>query len=269
MGFANDSGYTPSSIEDLMILVMGGVNAQFGTAYTYETFIGTNFYKYYYALIQRLQSNEVKTSEIFLLLQNYFTVINARISRPVVTNPGLIEAFALAGWVASIKKPIDADAGKLFICVDVDETAPGYAAEKLAINTLIKNSTALGIPTQGTEVSTIVLSNAQAFDFKFKLPNRITVNLRLTLTLSVNNQVVILAPEDVKQKLIENIEANYRLGRDFEPERYFSVSDAPWAGDVLLEWSDDAGATWHDETYTADYDDLFVISLANITLVEA
>ena len=38
--------------------------------------IGTNFYKYFYALAQRIQTNEIKTSEIFLKLQDYFKYTN-------------------------------------------------------------------------------------------------------------------------------------------------------------------------------------------------
>ena len=33
---------------------------------------GTNFYKYFYALMQRLQENEIRTSEIVLKIQQYF-----------------------------------------------------------------------------------------------------------------------------------------------------------------------------------------------------
>lgn len=53
MGFAQDSGYTPVSISTLMNLIMAGVNEEFNMSYTEETFVGTNHYKIYYALIQR------------------------------------------------------------------------------------------------------------------------------------------------------------------------------------------------------------------------
>lgn len=269
MGYSNDSGYTPTSIESIMSSIMAGINTQFGTAYTTETFVGTNFYKYFYALAQRMQENEVKTSEIFLSLQQYFDVTNEAISRPVVTSPGLIEKLEEEGYTASVKAMIDADAGKINICVDTDEDADDYADVKLAINTIIKDSTVAGAVTQGTESSTIVLSNGQSFAFKYHLPNRIEVDLRLTLTLSENNQNVILSAEDVKEILIANVLARYKLGKDFEPDRYFAQSDAPWAGAVLLEWSDDSGVNYHDEIYEADYDDLFEIDLARIHLVEA
>lgn len=387
MGFSSESGYVPVSIETMMATVMENINTQFGLSYTTETFIGTNFYKYFYALIQELQLSEVKTSEIFLKLQDYIAITNEMISRPAVTPPGLIETLLENGFTASVKPPADADAGKIFICVDLDDgvnasgnatitnhanlisgtddsitiggtvftaqsgaatlgtatfqattsndvtaaslatqinahatagalvratvsgavvtiraiqggtggnaialvytnndanvgatvsaatltggtTRSEYAAEKLAVATIIKDSVAAGIVTQGTEVEAIVLSNAQSFDFKFNLPNKIDVLLRLTTTLSENNQVVVLSPEEVKDILIDNIAERYNLGKNFEPQRYFSLVDAPWASDVLLEYSIDAGANWETEVYNSDYDVLFNVLLANITLIE-
>ncbi len=58
MSFAQDTGYLPNTIEQLMSSVRVNVNTQFGTTYDEVTFLGTNFYKYFYALIQRLQQNE-------------------------------------------------------------------------------------------------------------------------------------------------------------------------------------------------------------------
>lgn len=268
MGFSLEQGYTPTTIDTMMLSVMDNVNVQFGTAYTMETFIGTNLYKYFYALMQRLQENEIKTSEIFLLLQDYFKLTNENISRPVVTNPGLLEHFQDEGFIVSIKKPINTDAGKVFVAVDVDEDADDYEDVRLEIATIIRDSTVAGVVSQGTEIETLTLSNGQAFDFKFNLPNRIPVKLKLTVELSENNQVVIGAPDDTKLKLLSNILSRYRLGRNFEPQRYFTTVDAPWAASVLLEWSDDAGSSWHDEVFDAEYDDLFVFALADITLVE-
>lgn len=269
MGFASESGYTPTTIQTMMLSVMANINTQFGTTYTEETFLGTNFYKYFYALLQRVQENEVKTSEVFLKLQEYIAVTNEAISRPVVTNPGLVAILEAEGYVASVKAPNDTDAGKIFICVDTDETDPDYAATKLAINTIIKDSTVAGAVTQGTESSTIALTNGQSFDFKFALPDRIPVLLRLTVTVSENNQLVILSPEDVKLNLLANITARYRLGKNFEPQRYFGLTDAPWAETVLLEWSDDDGMNYYSTVFDSDFDELFTIALEDITLIEA
>lgn len=276
MSFSSESGYTPQTIQTMMLSVMANVNTQFGTSYTAETFVGTNFYKFFYALIQRLQENEIKTSEIFLKLQDYFAVTNERISRPVVTNPGLIEKLENEGYIASVKKPVDADAGKVYICVDKDvdgddnwEDSDDYAADKLEVCTIIKDSTVAGVVSQGDQVESITLTNGQTFDFKYALPDRIAVLLRLTTVLSDNNQFVIETPEEQKQKLLDNIAEKYRLGKNFEPQRYFSIIDAPWAESVLLEWSDDAGANWYSTVFEAEFDELFSFGLADITLVES
>lgn len=280
MGYANESGYTPETIEDIMLSFMTNINAQFGTTYTFESFVATNFYKYYYAMAQRMQENEIKTSEIFLKLQQYFIITNEKIARPVATAQGILEKLAQptelapSGYIASVKPPSDPDAGKLYIAVDVLGSEDNYADIKLEIATIIKNSIAAGIITQGSESETIVLSNGQSFDFKYNLPDRKPVELRLTLTLSENNQVLIGSPEEVALKLLNNILANYKLGKNFEPERYFGVNDAPWAGNVLLEYSfdydpeDPGSATWSSDIYNADYDELIEVSLEKIQVVE-
>lgn len=268
MGFSVENGYTPETVEAIMLSVMNNVNTQFGLSYTEATFLGTNFYKYFYALVQKLQENEVKTAEIFLKLQQYFTLTNAKIVRPVVTNPGLIARFLEEGYIASVKPMIDADAGKVHICVDVDDGDVGYPAVKLAVCNLVKDCTAAGVVSQGTEVETIVLTNGQPFDFKFFLPDRTEPLLRLTITTSENNQVAIKTPEQTKAALLANIAARYQLGRNFEPQRYFSVTDAPWASIVKLEYSLNGGVDWTDEVYEAEFDDLFECKLANLTLIE-
>lgn len=268
MGFSQESGYVPVTIETIMSSLMININAQFGTSYTIETFTGTNLYKYYYALAQRMQENEVKTSEIFSKLQQYISITNERISRPVNTSPGIIEKLQTEGFVASVKPMIDADAGKIHICIDVDDAADDYAETKLALCTLISQITVGGAVTQGSEVETIVLSNGQAFDYKFNLPNRIPVKLKLTLTTSENNQVLIGDPDETKQLLLDNILARYKLGKNFEPQRYFAQADAPWTSVVLLQWSDDDGATWSSSVFDANYDDLFDFGLEDIELVE-
>lgn len=267
-GYANESGYTPRTLEEIMTEIMGDVNNQFGTSYTYENFIGSNFYKYLYAAAQRIQNSETKTSEIFLKLQDYFKDTNEAISRPVVTNPGLVDALNDNGWIASVKPMIEADAGKINICVNVDDSDPDYADFKAEICEIIKDSTVAGAVTQGSESESIVLSNGQSFDFKYHLPDRQETYLRLTITTSENNQNVIKSPDDIKSDLLANIQSRYRLGKNFEPQKYYNLVDAPWASDVLLEWSDD-NSTWSSDVFDAEFDDLFEFDLANITLVEA
>lgn len=267
MSFAQDQGYVPATIEELMDAVMEGINDQFGTTYTTDTFVGTNFYKYFYALIQLLQENEIRASEIITKLQQYFVQTNEALERPKTTSPGVLDELSRAGYTASVKPMIDADAGKVSIAVDVDDGADDYDEKKLEICTIIKDCVPAGVVSQGTEVETIALSNDQSFDFKFSLPSRHTAYLRLTIAQSTSSQDTILSDDDVKALLLANVAARYRFGADFEPQRYFSVADAPWAATVLLEWSDDAGANWHSTVFDSDFDDLFEFDEAHVTIV--
>lgn len=267
MSFASETGYIPQSIDSLMDLVMVGINEQFGTAYTTETFLGTNFYKYYYALIQRLQEAEVRTAEIVALIQQYFIDTNQKIQRPIVTYPGIIDYFKQKGWVASCKPMIEADAGKIHICVLRKSSDPTATADKLAVNTIVKDCTAGGVVSMGDQVNALVLSNGQTFDFKHYLPDRHAIKLKLTITTSVNNQYTIGTVAQVKAILDANIAARYRLGLDFEPARYFTVLDAPWASVVKLEYSLDGGSTWLSVIYSALFDDLLEYISADTSVV--
>jgi hypothetical protein len=269
MSFASDTGYLPMTVPQMMDKVMANVNTQFGTTYTTETFLGTNFYKYFYSMIQRLQENEVKASEIFLRVQEYFNITNERIQRPKTTHPGIYDYFESKGYFVSTKPPADVDAGKAYICVDVDSGAGNYAATKLAICNIVKDCVVAGVVSQGTESEDITLSNGQNMTFKYNLPTKIPVLLRLTITTSDNNEFTIAAPDVIKLTLYNNVNAKYKLGKNFEPQRYFSVVDAPWASQIVLEWSDDAGGNWHDEVYVSAYNEVFTFALTDITVVES
>lgn len=266
MGFAQDNGYTPTSLESLIDLMRQAINTKFGTSFTPESFLGTNWYKYSYVLAQQANGNENKTAEIFVMLQEYIATTNDKIQRPSVSLPGLIDSFQINGYVAAVKKNELADAGTMSVCVDVDNTDPDYPAIRLEICNLLKQFVAAGTVFIGTEVEAITLSNGQQFDFKYSLPDYTPVIFRLTLTSSDNQQVTLPDAAEIAVTLFTNINARYRLGWDFEPQRYFTQVDAPWAATILLEWSDDDGTNWHDEVFEAEFDDLFTFGLDDISV---
>lgn len=278
MSYAQDNGYTPQTFAELMDAIRTELNTQFSTSYTADNFVGTNWYKYFYALVQQLLLNETKTSEIFLKLQEYIATTNLRIQRPSVSQPGLIDSFESEGYTASVKKNLIGDAGTVSICINTDGDDPDYATTKLAICTLISQFVTAGMVTLGTESETITLSNGQDFDFKFALPDETAVLLRCTLTSSDNQSLTIPDDEEIRQAIFDNIKgrtatdvltaitARYRLGWDFEPQRYYTAADAPWAATILLEWSDNAGSTWHSTVFEAAFDDLYTFDLGDIAV---
>lgn len=267
MSYSQDNGYTPESVEQMISDLREEINDVFNLTYTEEQFLGTGWYKFIYANVQKMQENEIKLAEIFQKLQAYITLTNDRIQRPSVSYPGLIDSFVDNGFTSSVKAPEVGDAGKIYICVDVDDSDPDYAATKLQICGLIRDFVAAGIESQGTEEELITLSNGQSFYFRFNLPDRTPVLLRMTATRSDNTQITLPTDEAIRQTILDNINARYRLGYDFEPQRYYNFQDAPWAATILLEWSDDDGVNWHSGVFEAAYDDIFDIDLEDIEVV--
>lgn len=268
MSFASDNGYTPRTFNELMNEIRVALNAEFNNNYTAESFVGTAQYKYFYQLVQKAHENEVKTSEIFLKLQEYISETNERIQRPSVSNPGLIEAFESDGYTASVKRMVLEDAGKVSVCVDVDAGADDYEETRLDICNKLSRYTVGGTITEGTEEETITLSNGQEFDYKFFLPTKIPIILQLTLITSANNSLAVPDDEQIREQLFQRINSRYRLGWDFEPQKYFNTDDAPWAGEITLEYSTDTETPdWQTEIYGADFDELFTFGLEDIEVL--
>jgi hypothetical protein len=267
MTFAQENGYVPKTFDEMMGELREAINAQFSLDFTEENFVGTSWYKFFYGPVQKAIQNEARTAEIFVKLQEYITTTNLRIQRPSISMPGIVDSFQSRGYVASVKQNAAEDAGTISICVDVDDSADDYADKRLEICGLIKDFTGAGLVSQGTEVESITLTNGQQFDFKYYLPNRTPILLKLTLTTSDNQSVVVPDDEEIRETLFNNIGQRYRLGWDFEPQRYFTQQDAPWAATILLEYSDDDGSSWESEVFEAEFDDLLTFSLEDISVV--
>ncbi len=280
MSFAQDNGYTPTNFNDLMALVRTGINSQFSTTYTAETFVGTNWYKFAYPLVQRVQQGEITTSEVFAALSRFIEESNESIQRPSVSQPGIIESFESQGFVVSTKDNVDSDAGKLYLCVDTDESAGSYPTVKSTILDLLSQYVVGPVVTQGSETGSVTLSNGQSFTYRYSLPNRIPVLLRLTASPSVNSTALIPTDIEIRQAIYYNIlgvqdddgnytqSPRYRLGWDFAPDRYFNVTDdAPWAESLSLEWSSNSGSTWSSSVYSAAFDDLYTFGIEDIAVV--
>ncbi len=267
MSYANDTGYVPVTFAAMMNSIREAINLQFSTDYTEGTFIGTNWYKYFYVLVQKVLENEVKTAEIFIKLQEYIQTTNLRIQRPSTSLPGIIDTFIANGYVSSVKKNAVEDAGTVSVCVQTDDAADDYAVKRLQICNLLKDFVAAGMVFEGTETETIVLSNGQSFDFSFYLPTEIPVLLKLTITTTINQELAIPDDEAIRAQLEANVAARYRLGWDFEPQRYFTQVDAPWAATIKLEWSSDGGDNYFATVYSADFKDIYTFDLSNITVL--
>lgn len=267
MSFAADTGYIPPTFATLMAAIREAINLQYGTTFTEGTFIGTNWYKYFYVLVQKVLENETKTAEIFAKLQEYIATTNARIQRPSVSMPGLVDSFLANGFTASVKPNAVEDAGTVSICVETDADADDYATKKTTICGLLRDYVAAGMVFVGDQTESLTLSNGQDFDFSFSLPDYTDVLLKLTLTSSDNQENIIPDDEAIRTTVYENIAARYRLGWDFEPQRYFTQVDAPWAATIKLEWSNDGGDNWFSTVFEAEFDDKYRFGLEDIQVL--
>lgn len=267
MSYAQENGYTPLTFNQIMNQLRLKLNTDFEEDYTEESFVGTAWYKFLYGQAQIMQQNEIKTSEIFAKLSVYIDQTNKKIQRPSVSYPGLIEAFESLGYQVSLKKIIEADAGKIHICLNVDETADDYPEKKTEIGHLINLFVAGGIVSMGDQVESITLSNGQTFDFKFFLPTEIPIILRATIEVSENNLLTVPTDEEIRKMIFANINARYRLGWDFEPMRYLNFCDAPYASVPLLEYSLDNGATWTSDVRPGGFQDLLTFGLDDIAVI--
>jgi hypothetical protein len=273
MTYAQDNGYTPTSFAALVEQLRNFVNDQFGTEFTEENFVGTKFYQILYFALQLANRNETKASEIFLKLQEYILQTNMRIQRPSTSLPGIIESFQSRGYIMSVRENDVEDAGTVAYCVDVDDSLPNYPDKRLEICQMLKDFVAAGMVFVGTEEEEITLSNGQEFTFRFSLPDRTPTLLRLTITSSDNQDLFTPDNEVIRQTLFDNIwgkvgqAPRYRLGWDFEPQRYFTLQDAPWAATILLEYSIDAGEAWLSSVFQASYIDILEFGLEDIQVI--
>lgn len=262
MSYAQENGYIPETFEDVMDQMRIQVNEKFGTTFTESNFVGSNWYKYLYGPVQKLVAIGIKASEIFLKLQEYIDTTNDKVLLPTATIQGLIDAFEREGYIISV----GTGTGTLHIYVDIDHNAPDYSFWKLEICSLIKEYVSAGVQTLGAESEELVLSNGQVFEFSYDLPTYLDYLVRVTVVKSPNHKADIPTQLELKQMIYENIQNRYRLGWQFEPQRYLTITDVPWAESILFEWSDDAGATWSDDVWVSDVEYKVLVSLENITV---
>lgn len=261
MPYTDKNGYVPHTMEEVMQLILLDINDQFNTSYSYDQFVGTGFYKFFYVLAQRIVALDTSFAEVYAKLQDYVRFMNEQINAPAVNPERALKILRTAGFTASVRPVTQDTAGELAFCVDLDDKLPNYATQKQRVLDILKTCTAGGIYFAGTETGTSILSNGQAMPYAFFLPARYEVSLKLTIHASASSGLAVPSESQIKQTLADNLAAMYRMGVDFEPERYFTVSrDASYAAVVKLEYQKETGGAWSDEVYKADFKDLFVFN---------
>lgn len=266
MPYSDDQNYVPDSFQDLMTQFMQGVNKMFDTNFTYERFVGTGFYKYFFIIAQQILDAENAFAECYAKLQDYIRTTNETIAIPKTPREGLLKVFADKGYSISLEPQTLENAGKLGLCVDVDPEGGQFDDQKQEILQTLKDCTVAGLYYAGEHRGMVRLTNGQDFDFAFYTPVRYDACLKLTIKLSKNTNMVADTPARIKEKLLANLADAYRLGNNFEPEKYFTISrDAPYAGAVSLEWK--TVGKYSKDVYEADFKELFIFDQDRIEVV--
>ena len=79
--------------------------------------------------------------------------------------------------------------------------------------------------------------------------------VKVTIDVSDNTLLKIPTTNEVKALFLKNFSERYRLGFDFEPQNYLCRDDVPFAGSILIEYSQDSGVTWDTDVLDLDFDE--------------
>lgn len=250
--YSIENGFIPRTFNQIMNELMGNININFGLNYTEENFIGTNFYKFCYSIAESIVEQDVMTQNIYEHYLNYVTNVNLKINTPVCTIDNLLEKFDAEDIEVGFMENDDTNCGTIYMSVNLDES--GNTENEQKIGQILSENTSAGTAFVGTKSVDIALSNGQAFTYKWELANLIPAQIKITFTLS-DVETGILTEQEVKDKFIEMVTASYRLGNNFEPQRFCNVNIYPFASECLLEYSLDSGSTWLTDVYVSNYDD--------------
>ena len=265
MSFSLINGYNPRDFDTIVSEFRQYINTEYGQNLTPEQFKGSNWYKLIYSASQLILSVEGNISELSNKMIDYIRKVNEDIQLPKSSIDGIHEhLLSDLGLISSVKPSTASDAGSLYISVDVDNTASDYAEKKQMILEKLKEYCTAGLYFTGAERGEVVASNGQSFTFGYDLPEIVNMQVRITVIISDSTTSVILNSAQIKSIFEENFKKMYRLGFDFEGDRYLDIrNDLPFASKILIEWSAN-GSNWSSDIWQSAYNQKVI--LENITV---
>lgn len=267
MSFSVVNGYSPRSYETILADCVAVVNQEFGTSYTSQTFVGTNLWKYLYATIQGMMTIENNISELGVKLQDYIRTQNEELIIHRSSVDGFMQVMEDELNIISSLKPCesDADAGEIYLAVDIDSEGADYADKKQQIFNLMHKYLTAGLHYNGTETGTVTATNGQVFNYAYELKSEKALKIKIQVRVSENNNLFVETTNNIKEKFLENFSNLYRLGFDFEPQQYLNISrDLPFASEIKIQYSTNSGSSWATEVLESDYKTKFIIDDASV-----
>ena len=267
MSFNLQNGYTPRDIDSIISEFREAINSEYNQKMTAEQFKGSNWYKLIYSASQLVATAEGHTAELSNKLIDYIRKVDQEIQLVKSSVDGIMGHLKSELDLNSSVKPSTVDdAGYLYIAVDVDNTASDYAEKKQRILEKLKEYCTAGLYFTGSERGEIVASNGQPFTFGYDLPSIVNMQVRIKVTISDNTTAYIMNNQAIEEKFLQNFNSMYKLGLDFEGDRYLCArDDLPFASKIVVEWSVDNGKTWSAEVWQSAYNQK--LNLSNVEIV--
>lgn len=269
MSFTVTNGYSPRSYEAILADCVAVVNSEFKTQYTIQSFVGTNLWKFLYAEIQGMMTIENNIAELGVKLQDYIRTQNEELIIHRSSADGIMQALKDELGLVSSLKPTEssADAGEIYLAVDIDPEGADYASKKQEIfNALHKYLTA-GLHYNGTETGTVTATNGQVFNYAYELPTEKALKIKIQVKVSDNNNLFVETTNSIKEKFLENFAELYRFGYDFEPQQFLNISrDLPFASEITTQYSTNGGSSWGSAVLQSDYKTKYTISNADVEI---
>lgn len=263
MSYTITNGYIPRDYTTILQECVNIINEQFETNYTLQTFEGTNLWKFVYAIIQEIMTVENNIAELSAKLQDYIRTQNEALIIPRSSPDGITQTLKdELGLEASVKPTESNDAGRVFIAVDVDNTAEDYAATKQKICNIFARDMGAGLYYGGTETAAVTEINGQQFYYAYVLPTAVPLSVKIQVKVSDNTTNFVETPTQIKEKFLENFKKMYRLGYDFEPSIYLCRDDLNFASQIYTTYS--TGGAYTSSIYNAAYNEKITIDPADI-----
>lgn len=267
MSFNLENGYTPRDIDTIISEFRQSINAEYKQDLTPEQFKGSNWYKLIYSASQLILTAEGNIAELSNKIIDYIRKVDEQIQLPKSSVDGIMYHLKEdLGLISSVKPTEEGDKGYLYIAVDVDSESDDYPQIKKSILEKLKEYCTAGLYFKGSESGQVVASNGQPFNFGYELPTIVNMQVKITPTVSDNTTDFILNASQIKEKFFENFEKMYKLGLDFEPEKYLDIrNDLPFASKIKIEWSINEGSSWSEDVWKSAYNQK--LNLSNVEVI--
>lgn len=233
---------------------------------TYTKFTASREYELFYPSVQIDMQIEALISEIYTKTTEFIAEKNLAIQNPTTTRNAIASALEREfGLKASVKEMIEEDSGKIHLAIDY---TPEPALNLQIASYLEAKGVVASAYMVGDIEQPIVLTSGGVATYRWVTADEGEIKFKMTITESRVSTAPTDSVDEVVAKFTANWNAIYKIGQDIEPEVYFEiVRDAPYASNILTEYSTDGGTSWSSAPLVVAYDKKFNMTLKSSDVI--